>query len=99
MNNDMNVDSNTIEKINSKLKSINRNLTNANQQMIASLLQSQGGLEGGLEGQQFEKAKRVTIKNTELTGKTSNNIRHSIEYNEKILELLHRYEKCKYTGG
>ena len=95
MNNDMNVDSNTIEEINSKLKSINRNLTNANQQMLASLLQSQGFLEG----QQFEKAKKVTLKNIEQIGITSNNIRHSIEYNEKILELLHRYEKCKYTGG
>lgn len=95
MNNDMNVDSNTIEEINSKLKSINRNLSNANQQMIVSLSQSQGFLEG----QQFNKAKRVTVKNIEQTAITSNNIRHSIEYNEKILELLHSYEKCKYTGG
>ena len=31
MNNDMNVDSNAIEEINSKLKTINRNLSNANQ--------------------------------------------------------------------
>lgn len=95
MNNDMNVDSNTIEEINSKLKSINRNLSNANQQMIVSLSQSQGFLEG----QQFNKAKRVTVKNIEQTAITSNNIRHSIEYNEIILELLHSYEKCKYTGG
>ena len=95
MNNDMNVDSNTIEIINGKLKTINKNLSNANQQMLASLLHSQGFLEG----QQFEKARKVTLKNIEQTGITSNNIRHSIEYNVKILELLYRYDKCKYTGG
>ena len=95
MNNDMNVDSNAIEIINDKLKTINRNLSNANQQMLISLSQSYGFLEG----QQFDKARKLTLKNTDQTGKTSNNIRHSIEYNEKILELLDRYEKCKYTGG
>ncbi|MED9969348.1 MAG: hypothetical protein UFA98_04965 [Ruminococcus sp.] len=95
MNNDMNVDSNAIEEINSKLKTINRNLSNANQQMLTSLLQSQGFLEG----HQFEKARKVTLKNIEQTGITSNNIRHSIEHNEKILDILNRYEKCKYTGG
>ena len=56
MNNDMNVDPNAIEEINSKLKTINRNLSNANQQMLTSLLQSQGFLEG----HQFEKARKVT---------------------------------------
>ena len=95
MNNDMNVDSIAIEEINSKLKTINRNLSNANQQMLTSLLQSQGFLEG----HQFEKARKVTLKNIEQTGITSNNIRHSIEYNEKILVLLYKYDKCKYTGG
>lgn len=95
MNNDMNVDPNAIEEINSKLKTINRNLSNANQQMLTSLLQSQGFLEG----HQFEKARKVTLKSIEQTGITSNNIRHSIEYNEKILDLLYRYDKCKYTGG
>ncbi|WP_440452838.1 MULTISPECIES: hypothetical protein [Ruminococcus] len=95
MNNDMNVDPYAIEEINSKLKTINRNLSNANQQMLTSLLQSQGFLEG----HQFEKARKVTLKNIEQTGITSNNIRHSIEYNEKILDLLYRYDKCKYTGG
>ena len=95
MNNDMNVDSIAIEEINSKLKTINRNLSNANQQMLTSLLQCQGFLEG----HQFEKARKVTLKNIEQTGITSNNIRHSIEYNEKILVLLYRYDKCKYTGG
>lgn len=95
MNNDMNVDSIAIEEINSKLKTINRNLSNANQQMLTSLLQSQGFLEG----HQFEKARKVTLKNIEQTGITSNNIRHSIEYNEKILDLLYRNDKCKYTGG
>lgn len=57
MNNDMNVDSNTIEEINSKLKSINRNLTNANQQMIASLLQSQGALRVVLKGNSLRRQK------------------------------------------
>ena len=95
MNNDMNVDSIAIEEINSKLKTINRNLSNANQQMLTSLLQSQGFLEG----HQFEKARKVTLKNIEQTGITSNNIRHSIEYNEKILVLLYKYDKCKYMGG
>ena len=79
----MNVDPNAIEEINSKLKTINRNLSNANQQMLTSLLQSQGFLEG----HQFEKARKVTLKNIEQTGITSNNIRHSIEYNEKSQNL------------
>ena len=95
MNNYMSVDSNTIETINGELKNINRNLSDANQEMLINLLQSQGFLEG----HQFEKAKRVTRTNIEQTAVTSNNIQHSVEYNNMILELLGRYEKCKYGGG
>ena len=45
-----------------------------------------------------KKAKKTTMDCVNLTGKTSSNIRHAMEYLEKLKGILEEYGRCVYSG-
>ena len=91
---DICVDYDTLCEIEYKLELITHDLNNSTTQMVRAIRESQDFLAGN----QFEKAKRTTIECTKLTEKTAGNIKHAMEYLEKLKDILTRYGQCAYTG-
>lgn len=91
---DICVDYDTLCELQHKLELIKHDLTNSTDQMKRAIQNSQEFLAG----YQFEKAKRTTMACVSLTEKTSNNIRHAMEYLEKLKGVLEEYGRCAYSG-
>lgn len=91
---DICVDYDTLCELQYKLELITHDLTNSTEQMTRAIQNSQEFLAG----YQFEKAKRTTMACVSLTAKTSNNIRHAMEYLEKLKGVLEEYGRCAYSG-
>lgn len=91
---DICVDYDTLCEFQYKLELITHDLTNSTEQMTRAIQNSQEFLAG----YQFEKAKRTTMACVNLTAKTSNNIRHAMEYLEKLKAVLEEYGRCAYSG-
>lgn len=91
---DICVDYDTLCGLQHKLELISHDLKNSTEQMTLAI---QNGQEF-LAGYQFEKAKRTTMACMNLTGKTSNNICHAIEYLIKLKGVLEEYGHCFYGG-
>ena len=91
---DIYVDYDTLCVLQYKLELITHDLTNSTEQMTRAIQNSQEFLAG----YQFEKAKRTTMACVNLTAKTGNNIRHAMEYLEKLKGVLEEYGRCAYSG-
>lgn len=91
---DICVDYDTLCELQYKLELITHDLTNSTEQMTRAIQNSQEFLAG----YQFEKAKRTTMACVDLTAKTGNNIRHAMEYLEKLKGVLEEYGRCAYSG-
>lgn len=91
---DICVDYDVLCEIQYKLELITHDLTNSTEQMTRAIQSSQEFLAG----YQFEKAKNTTVTCVNLTAKTGNNIRHAMEYLEKLKVVLEEYGRCKYSG-
>lgn len=91
---DICVDYDTLCELQYKLELISHDLINSTEQMTRAIQNSQEFLAG----YQFEKAKSITMACANLTGKTSNNIRHAMEYLEKLKGILAEYGRCAYSG-
>ena len=91
---DICVDYDTLCELQYKLELISHDLTNSTEQMKRAIQNSQEFLAG----YQFEKAKKTTMDCVNLTGKTSSNIRHAMEYLEKLKGILEEYGRCVYSG-
>lgn len=91
---DICVDYDTLCELQYKLELITHDLTNSTEQMTRAIQNSQEFLAG----YQFEKAKRTTMACVNLTAKTDNNIRHAMEYLEKLKAVLEEYGRCTYSG-
>ena len=91
---DICVDYDTLCEIEYKLELIAHDLSNSNEQMVRAISVSQDFLAGN----QFEKARRTTMECARLTEKTSGNIKHAVEYLEKLKDMLTKYGLCAYTG-
>ncbi len=91
---DICVDYDTLCELQYKLELITHDLTNSTEQMTRAIQNSQEFLAG----YQFEKAKRTTMTCVGLTEKTANNIRHAMEYLEKLKAILEEYGRCMYSG-
>ncbi len=91
---DICVDYDTLCELQYKLELITHDLTNSAEQMTRAIQNSQEFLAG----YQFEKAKRTTMTCVSLTEKTANNIRHALEYLEKLKAILEEYGRCAYSG-
>lgn len=90
---DICVDYDILCELHYKLELISHDLTNSTEQMTRAIQNSQEFLAG----YQFEKAKRTTMACVNLTGKTSTNIRHAMEYLEKLKSILEEYGRCVYS--
>lgn len=91
---DICVDYNTLCTIEDKLQKISYDLIESTQKMVESIQRSQDFLVGN----QFDKAKATTINCTNLTARTSTNIRHAQDYIVKLRTALEEYSRCGYTG-
>ena len=91
---DICVDYDTLCELQYKLELITHDLTNSTEQMTRAIQYSQEFLVG----YQFEKAKKTTMACVNLTAKTGNNIRHAMEYLEKLKAFLEEYGRCTYNG-
>ena len=91
---DICVDYDTLCELQYKLELIMHDLTSSTEQMTRAIQNSQEFLAG----HQFEKAKSTTMTCVKLTEKTGNNIKHAMEYLEKIKSVLEEYGRCAYTG-
>ena len=91
---DICVDYNTLCDLQYKLELIMHDLINSTEQMTHAIQNSQQFLAG----YQFEKAKKTTLECISLTEKTENNIRHAMEYLEKLKGILEEYGHCAYNG-
>ncbi len=91
---DICVDYDTLCELQYKLELITHDLTNSTEQMTCAIQSSQEFLAG----YQFEKAKKTTMECVKLTVKTGNNIRHAMEYLDKLKAVLDEYERCAYNG-
>ena len=80
---DVCVDYDALCVIEEKLKRIGLNLTDATEKMLFALQTSQGFLAG----RQFEKAQKTTMGCIDITAKTNNNIRNTLEYIDQLKEL------------
>ena len=92
---DVCVDYDALCVIEEKLKRIGLNLTDATEKMLFALQTSQGFLAG----RQFVKAQKTTMGCIDITAKTNNNIRNTLEYIDQLKELLMQYNGCKYEEG
>lgn len=74
------------------LRKIEYDLANSVEQIVNTLRNSQNFLEGN----QFEKAKRITNSCVQATNITLNNITHARKYLEELKEVLAEYEQGSY---
>ena len=91
---DICVDYDTLSELQYKLELITHDLANSTEQMTRAIQNSQEFLAGA----QFEKAKNTTMTCVNLAEKTANNIRHAMEYLEKLQAVLEEYGRCSYSG-
>ena len=91
---DICVDYDTLCELQYKLELITHDLANSTEQMTSAIQRSQEFLAG----YQFEKAKKTTMACVNLTVKTGNNIRHAMEYLDKLKAVLDEYGRCAYSG-
>lgn len=92
---DMCVNYQTLEEIVDKLTNIDTDLSEATRKMSNALQESQGFLAG----QQFEKARSITIRTVEIAANTSVNINHAISFIKHLEEFTTNYSACRYKGG
>ncbi len=91
---DMCVDYDTLCEVQDKLKKIEYDLTNSNEQMLKAINSSQDFLAGN----QFEKAKNTTTACLQISKRTGTNIHKAMEYIEKLKNSLDEYGRCSYDG-
>ena len=90
----MNVDYETLCELQHKLELIAHDLVNSTEQMTRALQNSQSFLAGN----QYEKAKSITMTCLGISGKTANNIRHAMKYLEELKGIMETYGQCMYSG-
>ncbi len=89
---EIDVEYDTLSKIQDRLKRITYALNISVEQMQRAMQVSQDFLAGN----QFEKAKQITSSCTQLTAKTSVNINHAMKYLDELMFLVEEYGTCVY---
>ena len=92
---DMCVDNPTLETIMDKLSRINTGLSDATKKMVDALQESQNFLAG----QQFEKARELTVRTVDIASNVSVNINHAVSFLRKMEDHTIQYISCQYKGG
>lgn len=92
---DMCVDNPTLETLMDKLMIIDTELSDATKKMTDALQESQNFLAG----QQYEKARTITIQTVKIAANTSRNINHAITFLKQLKEYTSDYASCQYKGG
>ncbi len=91
---DINVDYDTLCRLEDKLQYISHDLTESTSQMSQAIQRSQDFLAGN----QFEKAKNTTMTCIRHTNRTIGNIKNARKYLGDLKALLEEYGRCTYEG-
>ena len=91
---DINVDYDTLCRLEEKLQYISHDLTESTEQMSQAIQRSQDFLAGN----QFEKAKNTTMTCIQHTNRTNGNIKYARKYLGDLKSLLEEYGRCTYDG-
>ena len=92
---DMCVDNETLGTMMDKLTKIDTELSEATRKMANALQESQNFLAGN----QFEKARSLTVRTVEIASNTSGNINNAINFLKQLREYIICYSSCQYKGG
>ncbi len=92
---DMCVDCQTLETMMDKLTKIDTELSEATKKMATALQESQNFLAGN----QFEKARSLTVRTVEIASNISGNINHASSFLKQLNEYTIQYSSCQYKGG
>ena len=92
---DMCVDCQTLETMMDKLTKIDTELSEATKKMATALQESQNFLAGN----QFEKARSLTVRTVEIASNISGDINHASSFLKQLNEYTIQYTSCQYKGG
>lgn len=91
---DINADYDTLCMLEEKLQYISYDLTESTEQMSQAIIRSQDFLAGN----QFEKAKNITMTCIRHTNKTNENINNARKFLGELKSLLEEYGRNTYDG-
>ena len=92
---DMCVNCQALETMIDKLTKIDTELSEATNRMARALQESQNFLAGN----QFEKARSLTVRTVEIASNISGNVNNAISFLKQLDEYTTEYASCQYKGG